>query len=55
MGMVRNLIAAGVAKKLYDFARKPENQAKIKQMISQATAKANSSATSRTRRPSGRF
>ena len=32
-GMVRKLIASGVAAKLVQEARKPQNQAKIKQMI----------------------
>ncbi|MGY1813254.1 hypothetical protein [Blastococcus sp. SYSU D00820] len=35
MGMLRNLAVAGIAKKAYDLARKPENQAKIKQLIAQ--------------------
>jgi DNA-binding NtrC family response regulator len=53
MGMVRNVALAVLAKKAYDYASKPENQARIKQMITQATAKANSTATARQRRPSG--
>ncbi|HEY4603984.1 MAG TPA: hypothetical protein VIH08_06570 [Blastococcus sp.] len=32
-GMIRKLIASGVAAKLVQEARKPQNQAKIKQMI----------------------
>jgi hypothetical protein len=47
MGMVRNLVAAGVARKLYDVARKPENQAKLKQLIGQLTEKANATAARR--------
>ncbi len=33
-GMIRKLIASGVAAKLVQEARKPQNQAKIKKMIS---------------------
>ncbi len=33
MGLVGNLIKAGVAKKAYDIARKPENQRKAKELI----------------------
>lgn len=32
-GLIRKLVASGVAAKLLQEARKPENQAKIKQMI----------------------
>ena len=32
-GMIRKLIASGVAAKLVQEARKPQNQAKIKKMI----------------------
>ena len=47
MGMVRNLVALGVAKKLYDVARKPENQRRIKEMVGQLTDKANTAAARR--------
>ncbi len=33
MGIAKKLAAAGVAKKLYDEARKPHNQAKIKSAV----------------------
>ncbi|NYJ03846.1 hypothetical protein [Petropleomorpha daqingensis] len=33
MKLIRTAIMAAVAKKVYDEARKPENQAKIKQAI----------------------
>ena len=33
-GMIKKLIASGVAAKVLQEARKPENQAKIKKMIS---------------------
>jgi hypothetical protein len=32
-GMIRKLIASGVAAKVLQEARKPQNQAKLKQMI----------------------
>jgi hypothetical protein len=41
MKLLRSAIVAGIAKKVIDEARKPHNQAKIKEFISQATAKAN--------------
>ncbi|WP_347057348.1 hypothetical protein ABC795_11635 [Blastococcus sp. HT6-30] len=34
MGMMRKLIASGVAAKVFQEAKKPENQAKIKKFIS---------------------
>ena len=33
MGIAKKLAAAGIAKKIYDEARKPHNQAKIKQAL----------------------
>lgn len=30
MGIMKKLVTAGIAKKLYDEARKPQNQARIK-------------------------
>jgi hypothetical protein len=41
MKLIRSAIVAGIAKKVIDEARKPHNQAKIKEFISQATSKAN--------------
>ena len=41
MKLIRSAIVAGIAKKLIDEARKPHNQAKIKEFVSQATAKMN--------------
>ena len=38
-GMIRKLIASGVAAKLVQEARKPENQAKIKKAIADFQAK----------------
>jgi hypothetical protein len=42
MKLLRSAIVAGIAKKVIDEARKPHNQAKIKGLVSQAMAKANS-------------
>ena len=39
MGLIRGAIFAGIAKKVIDEARKPHNQAKIKQLIAQVTDK----------------
>ena len=33
MGLIKKVVALGVAKKVYDEARKPHNQAKIKQAV----------------------
>lgn len=33
MGMGRKAVALGIAKKVYDEARKPHNQAKIKRAV----------------------
>jgi hypothetical protein len=37
--LIRSAIVAGIAKKVIDEARKPHNQAKIKQFIAQQTGK----------------
>jgi hypothetical protein len=39
MKLLRSAIVAGIAKKVIDEARKPQNQAKIKSYIAQATSK----------------
>jgi ABC-type Zn2+ transport system substrate-binding protein/surface adhesin len=39
MGMIKKLIASGIAAKVIQEARKPENQAKIKQAIADFQAK----------------
>ena len=39
MGLMGGLLKGAVAKKVFDEARKPHNQAKIKQMLSKATGK----------------
>ena len=39
MGLVSGLLKAGIAKKIYDEARKPQNQAKAKELLAQMRAK----------------
>ncbi len=39
MGLISGLVKAGIAKKVYDEARKPQNQAKAKQLFSKLTNK----------------
>ena len=41
MGLVSGLIKAGVAKKAFDIATKPENQRKAKQMVANLRGKKN--------------
>ncbi len=38
-GMIRKLLASGVAAKVIQEARKPQNQAKIRDFVSQMQAK----------------
>ena len=40
MGLVSNVIKLGIAKKVIDEARKPENQRRIKEMIASAKSRA---------------
>ena len=47
MGLLGGMIKAGVAKKVYDEARKPHNQAKIKSAISSITGKGKGTGTGR--------
>jgi hypothetical protein len=61
MGLISNLAKLGVAKKVYDELKKPENQAKIKDAMSSAsgkarttTARARTTARSRRRPPAAR-
>ncbi len=35
MGLINGLVKAGIAKKLFDEARKPHNQAKAKRLFAQ--------------------
>lgn len=39
MKIMRTAMMAGIGKKLYDEARKPHNQAKIRQAVEKAKAK----------------
>ena len=39
MGLGRKAVALGLAKKVYDEARKPHNQAKIKQAVAKVRAR----------------
>lgn len=45
MAFIRTAVRLGLAKKLLDFARKPENQARAKALLAQAQAKARSRKT----------
>jgi hypothetical protein len=47
MGMIKNLLVSGIAVKLAQEARKPENQAKIKQMIADFQKKRTQPGTAR--------
>ena len=39
MGLIRGLVKAGIAKKLFDVASKPQNQAKARQLLAQLQSK----------------
>jgi hypothetical protein len=39
MGLIGGLMKAGIAKKVFDEARKPHNQAKLKSMVANVTNK----------------
>ena len=39
MGMIGSIVKAGMAKKVFDEARKPHNQRKAKEMFSRLTSK----------------
>ena len=41
MGMVKNLVKLGIAKKIYDEARKPENQRRVKEAVASFREKQN--------------
>ena len=48
MKLMRTAAMAGVAKKVYDEARKPHNQAKIKDAVAKVQARRNGGAAKRT-------
>jgi hypothetical protein len=39
MGLIGGLMKAGIAKKAFDAANKPENQRKIKELVGKARSK----------------
>ena len=39
MGLLSGLMKAGIAKKVFDEARKPHNQAKAKELVRQVSSK----------------
>ena len=49
MKLLRTAALAGVAKKVYDEARKPHNQAKIRDAVAKAQARRNRGRTQRPR------
>jgi hypothetical protein len=49
MGMMRKLMASGIAAKVIQEARKPQNQAKIKKAIADFQNKKKNGGTGRTR------
>ena len=49
MGMMRKLIASGVAAKVFQEAQKPQNQAKIKKFISDFQKKSSGGGKGHTR------
>ena len=51
MGMIKKIVASGIAAKVIQEARKPENQAKIKKAIADFQAKRSSGQVAR--RPGG--
>ena len=50
MGLLRTAMRAGIAKKVWNEARKPKNQAKAKELFNKVTGKRGTSAS----RPKGR-
>jgi hypothetical protein len=53
-GMIKKLIASGVAAKVIQEARKPQNQAKIKDFVAQMQAKRKGSGPNRAK-PGARY
>ncbi|MGZ4509253.1 MAG: hypothetical protein ACXVX8_13790 [Blastococcus sp.] len=51
MGLIKKIVASGIAAKVIQEARKPENQAKIKQAIADFQAKRSNGQVAR--RPGG--
>jgi hypothetical protein len=42
MGLINGLVRAGIAKKVFDEARKPHNQAKAKELFAKLQSKGSS-------------
>jgi hypothetical protein len=54
MKLMRSAVLATVAKKVYDEARKPQNQARIKQAVAKVQARRSGGATGTTARSTER-
>ncbi len=50
MGLINGLVKAGIAKKIFDEARKPQNQAKAKELFAKLTDKGGAKRTPADRR-----
>ncbi len=50
MGLLRMAMKAGIAKKVWDEARKPQNQAKARELFAKLTGKEGGKGTSSGRR-----
>lgn len=46
MGLIRNVVILGIAKKVYDESRKPENQRKIRETVANFKTRQGRTATS---------
>jgi len=51
MGIVSTVVKLGIAKKLYDEARKPENQARVKRGVERGAEQVRAYAAQRRQRP----
>lgn len=49
MGLIKKVVALGVAKKVYDEARKPENQRRIQEGVAQVKARRDAARSRRLR------
>jgi len=49
MKLMRSAVVVGVAKRIFDEARKPQNQARIKEAVAKAQARRNRGAAHRSR------
>lgn len=53
-GLLRMAVRAGIAKKIWEEARKPENQAKAKELFAKLTDKSGATGAGPTGRQTGR-